>query len=80
MSRLEERKTAPQTAAPVDQASPRTQDLRKMEMQGYAAMTPFLALHEITQGKVMAKIVTGAQLFLITFAFVTPVLLLIAYG
>ena len=77
MSRLEDRVAAPQTTSP---ASPRDLDLARLEQQGYAAMTPFLALHGATQGKAMAIAVKGAQLFLITFAFVTPVVLLVAYG
>jgi len=80
MLRPEDRATAPQATGPSSPASPRDQDLRRMEMQGYATMMPFLALHEVTQGKMMSVLVKSAQLFLITFAFVTPILLLIAYG
>jgi hypothetical protein len=80
MSRHEDRVTAPQTAFAGNGPSPRDADLRRLEQQGYVVMSPFLALHGATQGKAMAIAVKGAQLFLITFAFVTPVLLLIAYG
>lgn len=80
MSRLDDRVTAPLTAAPVRPASPREMDERRLEMQGYAVMTPFLAMHAATQGKWMPRLVRAAQLFLITFAFVAPVLLMIAYA
>ena len=80
MSRLEDRVAAPQVIAPDTQPSPRDRDLARLEQQGYAAMTPFLALHEVTQGKAMTIAVKASQLFLITFAFVAPVLLMITYG
>lgn len=80
MSRSEDRQTAPQTDIPIDAPSPREMDLRRMEQQGYAVMTPFLALHAATENKVMKGAVKAAQLFLITFTFVTPVILMIAYS
>jgi hypothetical protein len=79
MSRLDDRVTAPLVAAPAP-ASPREIDERRLEMQGYVTMLPFLALHSATQGKWMPRIVRGAQLFLITFAFVAPVLLMLGYA
>lgn len=79
MSRLDDRVSAPQTTAPVRPTSPREMDERRQELQGYAVMLPFLALHSATEGKWMARIVKGAQIFLITFAFVAPVLLMLSY-
>jgi len=80
MSRLDDRVAAPLAAAPVRPATPREIDDRRLEMQGYATMIPFLALHSATQGKWMARVVRGAQVFLVTFAFVAPVLLMLAYA
>lgn len=80
MSRLDDRVTAPQTTAPTRPASPREMDERRQELQGHVVMMPFMALHSATEGKWMARVVKGAQIFLITFACVVPVLLMLSYA
>ena len=61
----------------VDQVGPsvREQDLRALERDGYAVMAGFMAFGEAAEQGRLAKIVHGAQLLVIAFAFITPVLL-----
>jgi hypothetical protein len=61
----------------VEQVAPtvRDDDLRKLERDGYAVMAGFMAFGEASETGRMAKIVHGAQLLVIAFAFITPVLL-----
>jgi len=71
MSRAE---TGIQAAAQVG-PTVRDRDLRNLERDGYAVMAGFMAFGEASETGRLAKIVHGAQLLVIAFAFITPVLM-----
>jgi hypothetical protein len=50
-------------------------DLRKLERDGYAVMAGVMAFGEMSQAGRIARVVHACQLFVIAFAFVTPVYL-----
>lgn len=71
MSRVETALVAAEPIGPTVQDG----DLRRIERGGYAVMAGVMAFGEAAEGGRLARIVHGAQLLVIAFAFITPVLL-----